>query len=129
MSFQSNAFQNNAFQIKLAANDNGWLGGGAYVTPYQRHEQAIKEKIRKEKTELEKLDSVLEEYKRKQEQAARNKLLAQKKAALRLAELENDYLKEINRLMQVRALLMLNIKRNEEALIVILMMRRRLRAA
>jgi hypothetical protein len=43
----------------------------------------------------------------------------------RLAKLELEYLNEINRLMQVRAVLLQQIKRNEEAMILLLMLKRR----
>lgn len=125
MSFQANAFQNNAFQISLAANDNtAGKEGYTYVKPYDEYLQR-QEKLRKEKSELEKVSSVIAENKRLAELAAKNKLEASKKAALRLAKLEAEYLAEINRLTQVRAMLLQRIKRNEEAMIVLLMMKRR----
>lgn len=123
MSFQSNAFQRNAFQISAAANDNN-SGGYTYVKPYDEYLQR-QEKLRKEKTELQKVESVIAENKRLAELAAKNKLEASKKAAERLARLEAEYLGEINRLTQVRVMLMQRIKQNEEAMIMLLAMKRR----
>lgn len=122
--FQSNAFWNKAFQI--GNNDNQPSGGGyVYHSPSSKAEQEKRAKIAQEKTELQKVDSVLEEYKRKRELALQAQQVAKRKAAVRLAALERGYLEEIDRLMQVRALLMHRIRQNEESLILLLMMRRR----
>lgn len=134
--FQTYAFQPYAFQT-VVGGSQVISGGGrikegyTYVHPIVEYRQREYErKIKQEKSDLEKLESVLAENKRKAELAAQNKLIASKKAALRLAKLEAEYLEEINRLMQVRAVLMLSIRRNEEALFMLMMMaRRRLRMA
>lgn len=124
--FQTFAFQTGAFQYNGAANDNtgGKKESYTYQKPYDEYLQR-QNQLKKQKTELEKVESVIAENKRKAELAAKNKLEASKKAALRLAQLEAEYLAEINRLLQVRALLVQQIKRNEEALILLLMVKRR----
>lgn len=129
--FQSFAFQNYAFQTAVIANDNTASGKYTYQTPYQRLKiEQLQEKVRREKTELQRLDSVLAENQRKAAILEKSKADAKEAAVIaRLAKLELEYLNEINRLMRVRALLLLRIKQNEEAMIVLLaMMRRRLRA-
>ncbi len=120
--FQSNSFQSNAYQMQSAANDNS--AGWTYTHPHVERDN-LREKIRREKTELQKIDSVIAENQRKADIAAKSKLEAKQAQALRLAKAENEYLEEINRLMQVRAWLLQRIKRNEEALILLLMTKRR----
>ena len=121
--FQTFAFQSNAYQTAgTAANDNS--AGWGYTHPHVEREN-LRAKIRREKSELEKLESVIAENRRKADLAAQNKLLAKKQAALRLAALENEYLTEINRLMQVRAMLLLRIRQDEEALFLMMMLKRR----
>lgn len=127
-------FMNYAFQtVGTGSNDNGLLGG-IMTGPYQYHSpyKKLEEKIRKEKTELAKVQSVIDEYTRKKELAAKNRVIAielnKKKAGLRLANLENEFLNEINRLLAVRAELMRRV-RESEATLFILMKRRRLRIA
>lgn len=125
----SSGFQSFAFQT--AGNDNRPTGNGgkqeSYVTPYQLlQQQEYREKlIRREKTELEKLESVLAENRRKAELAAKNKLLATERRAIALAKAEAEYLAEINRLLMVRAELMQRIKENESILVILMIMRRR----
>lgn len=129
--FQGIAFQRIAFQTNgNIANDN-LLGGKdySYFTPYQKQ----REKIRKERTELQKLDSVLKETERKKQLAALSLQTAKeqkkKQAAIRLLKLENDLLEEINRLLAVRAELMRRIREDEAILVIMMMKRRRLRVA
>ena len=132
--FQTSAFQSYAFQINgKAANDNDGLLGGkdySYQTPYKKELEA---KIRKEKTELQKVDSVLAETERKKQLAALALLAAQeqkkKQAALRLLKLEQEYLEEISRLLAVRAELIQRIREDEALLVIMMMKRRRLRVA
>lgn len=132
--FQSNAFQRNAFQIVGGTDVVQPTPGDSrqhdvYITPYQ----AVKlrqEKLRKEKTELEKLDSVLKNIEKKKAVVSESKLLAKKKRALELEQKENEYLQEINRLLVVRSDLMRRINEDEGLLILLMAMkRRRLRAA
>lgn len=122
--FQTFAFSSGAYQYNgIAVNDNT---GKGYNTSYSNYSVLKRQQeIRKEKTELQKVESVIAENKRLADLAARNKLEASKKAALRLAQLEAEYLAEINRLMQVRAMLLQRIKQNEDALIALLMLKRR----
>lgn len=119
--FQSNAYQSNAYQIGSAVNDNN-VGGWSYTHPYI---EAQNERIRKEKSELQKLESVIAENQRKADLAAKSRAEAKQAAALRLARLENEYLEEISRLMQVKSLLLQRIRRNEEELLMLLMLKRR----
>ncbi len=121
--FQGNSFQN-SFQINGAANDNDNSAGWSYVHPHVERDN-LREKLRREKSELEKVNSVLAEFERKKQLAAQNKLLAQAKAAERLAKLELEYENEINRLLQVRVLLLQRIKQDEEALFLMMMLKRR----
>lgn len=128
--FQSYAFQSFAFQT--AGNDNQPAGGGHhgdyyFQTPYQKHKEEIElqERIKREKTELEKLESVLRETERKKQLAAKNKLIAQAKRAEALARMEAAYQEEINRLREIKAQLMRRIKEDESILIMFMVMRRR----
>lgn len=130
--FQSNAFQHNAFQIDTTpiVNDTTGRGSYSYVFPFQK-EQLQAEKVIKEKTELQKLESVLTETNRLKGLAHESLVLAQqrkaRKRALELAQKEKEYLTEINRLLIVRVELMQRIKESEEILMVMIAMRRRLR--
>jgi hypothetical protein len=132
--FQNAAFQSYSFQTAVIANDNTAPAHKEYNairTPNRAEEiEKYQAKIRKEKTELQKLDSVVAEFERKKSILKRSKTEAKESEVLsRLAKLELQYIQEINRLMQVRAMLLLRIKQDEEALIVLLMQaRRRLRA-
>lgn len=135
--FQSGAFMNFSFQtVGVGSNDNnnGLLGG--IMTPpygYRSPHKQLREKIRQEKSELQKVESVLKETTRKHQITAKNKLVAEqlekKKRALKLATLENEYLQEIKRLLAVRAELMRRVREDEAILIILMMKRRRLRAA
>lgn len=124
-------FQSFAFQTVGAANDN--LGGGGNVYHHHHPYEELKEKVRKERSALQKLESVLKETERKKELAAKNKIIAKqnksKQATIRLAALENEYLQEIIRLLAVRAELIQRIKEDEAILVIMMMKRRRLRAA
>lgn len=133
--FQNFAFQSYAFQIAgNASNDNGLLGG-IMTPPYGYHSphKKLEESIRKQKTELQKVDSVLKETERKKAVAAMSLQAAKdqkkKQAAIRLLALENQLLEEINRLLAVRAGIMQRIREDEAILIILMMKRRRLRVA
>ncbi len=132
IAFQFGAYQAFAYQTLtgIRSIDENLLGGKdypnkdfSYVTAYQ------KEKIRKEKTELQKLESVLQETERKKEVVVKSRSIAKKQAAIRLLKLENEYLQEINRLLMVRAELIRRIREDEAILIIMMMRKRRLRAA
>ena len=137
--FQTTAFQSYAFQVTGTSTPSILLGGKdypnkkqfSYHTPYAtEREKKYNEKIRKDKTELQKLDSAVKEFERQKALATKNKVLANKKLAAENLRLEIELANEINRLEQVRVLLMQRIRQNEDALIVLLMMkRRRLRVA
>ena len=138
--FQWNAFQWNAYQIARAETITG--GGkpsddiSTHIPHYQRYvnEESQREKIKKEKTDLERLESVLREAERKKDLAAESKKLAEQtnkiKRSIELENLEREYLEEINRLLMVRAELIRRIKEEEVLLIILIAMkRRRLRVA
>lgn len=141
--FQGNAYQRNAFQIKAQPTATGGSGGDkedAYLPTYQkylsdeRQQERQREKIRREKTELERLESVLRENERKRALAEQSRLAAKEakklKRAIELEKLEREYLNEINRLLMVRAGILRRIKASEEALIIMIIARkRRLRIA
>jgi len=128
--FQIGAYQTGFQSSAGAVNDN--IGGG-YTYQHEnlrREEERYQKKLARQKTELEKVDSVLAEYEKQKAIAARNKVLANKKLAAENLRRELEYAQEISRLTQVRAMLLQQIKQNEEALILILMFaRRRLRVA
>lgn len=134
--FQISGFQANAFQIITSGSpvepESAVPGGTVYHAPYHkyREEERKREQIRKDKSELEKLQSVLQENERKKALAAQSLIEAKaKKDKERLARLEQEYLDEINRLLAVRAMLLQRMKKNQGALIVFMAMkRRRLRA-
>lgn len=130
--FQSYAFQSYGFQVVVGQTATT---GGGFVYPYEklRDEQYEREKLRKQKSELEKLDSVLKEAQRKAALAEESKRIAQEKEdkrnAKRLANLEQELLNEITRLLMVRAEIVARIRRSEEQLILMIAMKRkRLRA-
>jgi hypothetical protein len=128
--FQWNAFQNNAYQIARAATTTG--GSPSKETysqfyPFQL-EQVEKEKraaLKKQKSDLDRLDSVLAETRRLAAIAAENKLLAKEKRALELAAKEQEYLEEINRLLMVRVELVLKMRRNQQFIIALVLMKKR----
>lgn len=133
IAYQIGAYQAFAYQTVtgIRSVDQNLLGGKdfSYVTAYQKHEKDQREKIRKEKFELQKVESVLQETERKKDLVARNRQSANKAATLRLLKLENEYLEEINRLLAVRAELMKRIAEDETILIILMMKRRKLRVA
>lgn len=130
--FQTNAFQWNAYQIARSVSASGGLPKEAYsyIYPFQveKVEKQKRDLVKKQKTELQKLDSVLAETNRLMGLAAESKALAKEKRALELAAKEQEYLQEINRLLMVRDELMRRIKKNEQLIIaMVLMKKRRLR--
>ena len=108
-------------------------GGYTYITPYQRlqSEEYQREKIKKAKTDLDRLENVLRETERQKALAAESANLARQKQALnralQLEAKEREYLDEINRLLMVRGELMRRIRSDEEFLVIIIMARKRLR--
>lgn len=131
--FQWNAFQWNAYQIARNGTPEPTGGSGeegreAYVSSYDRLllQQA---KVKKVKTDLERLDSVLGETERKKALAAQSAALARQKESLKraieLEALEAEFLKEINRLLMVRAALIRRVKEEEGILIIMIMARKR----
>lgn len=126
-------FESFAFQT-VGSNDNKPSGFG-YKSPYAEYKEYEyqREKIRKHKSELEKLEAVLKETERKKALAEQSRLIAEqskKKAAIiRLLKLEQEFLNEITRLLAVRAMLMQRMLEDEAILIILMMKRRRLRVA
>ncbi len=129
--FQIAAFQTGFQSSAGPANDNN-VGGYTYQHEnLRREEERYKKKLKRQKSELEKVNSVLAEYEKQKAIAAKNKILANKKLAAENLRRELEYAQEINRLLQVRALLLQQIRQNEDALIIVLIAirRRRLIAA
>ena len=102
--------------------------GGYVYQPNYRDEQQ-KKQIKKTKSEIEKLDSVLSEYQRRQLLAEESLSIAQEKERLRLLKAQNELIEEINRLLMVKADLVARKKREEQALVILMIAsRRKLRA-
>ena len=122
MAFQRSAFQSNAFQIN-DTEDNGWLGG--YIPAHQAYtEEKQREKIAQARAELSRVNEELAEAERNKELAQRK---ARKKAAL--AALQARLEAEISRLRIERIGLMRRIDEEEAILIMMVISRKRLRAA
>lgn len=129
--FQKNAFQANAFQYGnptvVTTPDSGGLSTYSYHPEYQQAVQ--QQKIKREKTELQKLESVLSEYQRRESLAAESLRIAEESERNRLIEIQNNLISEINRLLMVKAEMMARVKRSEEELLLMVALRRkRLRA-
>jgi len=121
---------NQAIGYNFAAFYNG---GGAQETqetgghPYSYQPQYAQ--IKKQKTELQKVDSVLAEFERKQTVAAQSlALTVNVNRQAQLLAIQNDLINEINRLLVVKAEMMARVRRDEEMLILMAFSRRRLRA-
>lgn len=117
--FQSNAFQTSGV-FGLATGGNGTY---SYHPEYQRALQ--KQNIRRDKTELQKVVSVISEYQRKEAIVAESTKLASQKERARLLKLQNELITEINRLLMVKAEMMARIKRQEEHLILMVALKRK----
>jgi hypothetical protein len=101
----------------------------SYFPQYHKQEEKQKSEIRKSKTDLQKIDSVLVEYERRKALADESLLLAEESENQRLLTLQNQLIAEISRLLMVKAELMARVRRGEEQLILMIAMRRkRLRA-
>ena len=125
---------NDPINYNFAINYNGGViiaeSGGlpkaySYFPEYHAQEAKQKLEIKKSKTELQKLDSVLSEYERRQALAAESLRLAEESETQRLLTLQNELITEITRLLMVKAELMARVKRGEEQLILMIAMRRR----
>lgn len=125
--FQSGAFQSVAFQTvwAVATPDTDTVGDSR--SHYQRFQDAERqrEKLRKEKTEAQKLQSVISEYERRKSITDESLLIAEESERARLLAAQNELITEINRLLIVKAEMMARIKRSEELLILMLAMRRK----
>lgn len=126
----------------LNLGDGGAAGSGGrdhsytYVAPYQlrRQEDKSREILKKHKTDLDRVNSVIAENERKKNLATESKLQAEQRKkvtrAIELAELESEYLNEIARLIIVRDGIVRRIKKEEELLtIMIVAKKHRLRSA
>lgn len=106
--------------------DNGWLGGGLYLTDHQRRreEEYRRKQLATNEAKLEQVDEDL--AKKEQEQ---KDLLAKSKAkrkAKKLAAQEQALLDEINRLRMERVWLIRRIN-NERAILIAISRKKRLR--
>ncbi len=122
-------FQLVAFQTVVGKGEPQAAGGTPYIYN-PSYQQAVQEqKVKREKSELQKLESVLSEYQRREALALESLMLAEESERSRLLEIQNNLLSEINRLLMVKAEMMARVKRSEEMLILMIAMRRkRLRA-
>lgn len=139
--FSSSAFSTDAFSIlafdfgdaPIPTPEPAGSGGYTYITPYQhlKLEDEKREKIKKAKTDIDRLESVLKETERQKALAAESAKAARAKKALKraieLEAAETEYLNEINRLLMVRAELVRRIRSDEEFLVIMIMSRKRLR--
>jgi hypothetical protein len=133
--FQSSAFQSVAFQVAGIGKGTpqSSVSGFGYDgrTPYRKFqdEEYQKNKIKAEKTELQKVEAVLSENYRKAGLAANNAKIANNKNALRLNALEKEIRDEIARLLMVRNGIIERVRQNDEALIMMMIAnRKKLRA-
>ncbi len=123
--FQSYAFQSYGFQGVVGAGQPQPSGGKPYIYTPNYSLERQQEKVKKTKTEIQKLSSVLAEYERKRALAEESLLIAQETERNRLLALQNELITEINRLLIVKAELMARKKREEETLIMMMITRRR----
>lgn len=105
-----------------ASDDTGGLPSSYSYFPEYHARQA---EVKKAKTELQKVDSVLLEYERRRALAEESLRLAEESETQRLLKLQNELITEITRLLMVKADLMARVRRGEEQLILMIAMRRR----
>lgn len=125
--FQSSSFQSYGFQGVVAGGQPDTDTVGDSRSHYQKFQDAERqrEKLRKEKTEAQKLQSVINEYERRKSITDESLLIAEESERARLLAAQNELITEINRLLIVKAEMMARIKRSEELLILTLVMRRK----
>lgn len=123
----STGFQSFAFQSAGLTNVPQATGGlpYTYVPAYQLREIEQRKKVKKTKTEAQKLESVLNEYERRKALAEESLLIAEQSERNRLMSVQNELITEINRLLMVKAELMARMKSEEEQLIMMMIIRRR----
>jgi membrane protein involved in colicin uptake len=126
----TSGFQSGAFQY--AGNYAGIAGGLTKQYSYHpswQSDEYRREEIRKNKTELQKVESVINENERLKALAAQSEAIAREKksksAITRLEKLQQQYVEEINRLLMVRAALVKRIAEDESMLIIMIAMRRK----
>jgi len=100
-------------------------GGLPKIFSYFPEYHAKQVEVKKAKTELQKVDSVLLEYERRRALAEESLRLAEESETQRLLKLQNELITEITRLLMVKADLMVRVRRGEEQLILMIAMRRR----
>lgn len=123
-------FQSVAFQTVVGLGGAQPTGHGySYQTPYQRHRIAEQEeRIKQQKTDLQKVESVIQEYERRKEITADSLArVSSKRQEARLLTAQNELISEISRLLEVRAELMAKLRQEEDALILMLIFQRKLR--
>lgn len=126
MAFQLSGFQRNAFQENLQVS--AVVGDDtrrSYVPSYQMAATESEKQLKRQKSELEKLQSVLAENERRKQLAAESKAKADAANAQRLAALELEYELEINRLLAIRTDLLARIRENEEAIVMMAIAKRK----
>ncbi len=117
-------FQFVAFQTVWGGSSAPSTGGGLpYI--YNPNFQAKKQEIKKNKTELQKVQSVISEYERRRALAEESLRIADESEHQRLLSIQNELIEEINRLLIVKAEMMARLKRSEEQLILMMAMRRK----
>lgn len=125
----SAGFQLVAFQTAIGQGVATITGGlpkaFSYFPAWQQNQQA---QIKKQKTEIQKLDSVINEYERRRALAEESLRLAAESEHQRLMAAQNELLTEINRLLMVKAEMMARVRKQEEFLLLAIIARKRLRA-
>lgn len=121
-------FQSIAFQGVFGVNVQTYGDSRSHyqkfqAAEYEREKQL--QKIRKQKTEAQKLQSVINEYERRRLLAEESFLIAEESEKARLLSVQNELINEINRLLMVKAEMMARTKRDEEMLILMIAMKRR----
>ena len=123
--FQAIAFQVGAFQSVFGAGVPQPQGGLPYIYQPNYRQEEKKRQIKKTKTEIEKVSSVIGEYERKRALAEKSLSVARETERNRLLSVQNELIAEINRLLMVKAELMARKKRQEEELIIMMIASRR----
>jgi hypothetical protein len=118
-------FQLVAFQTSIGSGepDNGWLGGGGYVRPFDEYrDRQRKLEIQEAKKELERVEREMAEAEKARLKALEDaqRVESARNAALMAAALEASLQEEINRLRMERAWLMRWIA-DEEAVLVLML--------
>jgi len=100
-------------------------GGLPKIYSYFPEYHAKQAEVKKTKTELQKVESVISEYERRRALAEESLKIAEESETERLLAVQNELIAEITRLLMVKADLMARVRRGEEQLILMIAMRRR----